>query len=199
MSSLSDQEAALLRLIESIRAVVFDFDGTLTNNCELIGLPDGAIIKGRSHSDGQGISLLRDIGFHIAIATNEKAGSARAAEYLVEKWNNLPSTQPDVAHPWHPITLFTGVGGMKKLKAARGWLKSLGLGIAECAAMGDDLVDLPLLDKVGFCAAPCTAEEVIKERAHYVSERPAGAGAVRDFANFILKVRGIDPTNLRTS
>lgn len=190
---------ALEKLTHTVVAVVFDFDGTLTNNCELIGFPDGSIVKSRSHSDGQGISLLRDIGLRVAIVTNEQAGSAYAAEYLVRKWNKLPSAQPNAAKPWHPVELFTGVGGAKKLSAVTQWLRPLGLTMEQCAVMGDDLVDVPLLAAAAFRAAPCTAEEVIKKMAHFVSERPAGAGAVRDFANMIVRVRGFDPTKLQTS
>lgn len=183
----------------NIRAVVFDFDGTLTDNCELIGFPDGAVIKSRSHYDGQGISLLRDIGLRVALATNESEQNARAAIFLVNKWNGLPSTQPSVfnSKPWYPVTLFTGVGHFEKVHAVLDWLKGLSILPKVCAAMGDDLVDLPLLQAVGFRAAPITAEKVVKEMADFVSIRPAGHGAVRDFVNFILECRGIDQTALR--
>ena len=181
--------------VRRIQAVVLDFDGTLTDNCELIGFGE-AMVKGRSHSDGQGISLLRDIGLRIAIATNEIEESAIVARYLVRKWNNLPSTKAR-ENPWPPINIFCGVGHISKWEAVRGWLDGLSIDPAYCAAMGDDLVDWPLLQQVGYRAAPVTAETVIKEIADFVSDREAGHGAVRDFANFILACRGIDQTKLR--
>ena len=64
--------------------------------------------------------------------------------------------------------------------------------------MVDDLVDVPMLRAVGFRACPITAEEVIREMADFVSERPAGHGAVRDLANLILTARDIDPKTLPT-
>lgn len=190
-------DGQLQRLKHDIKAIIYDFDGVWTDNREAIGYADGAIIKMRSHYDGQGISLLRDIGLRIAIATNEKDECAVAAKYLVEKWNNLPSTQERAVNRWAPVKLFTGVGHHVKAEAAMDWLAEIGVAPEHCAAMGDDVVDIPLLRLVGFRAAPITAEVVVKGMADYVSERPAGHGAVRDFANYILECRGIDQSMLR--
>ncbi len=182
----------------ALKALVLDFDGVCTDNTEAIGYVDGAIIKSRSHYDGQGISLLRDIGLRIAIATNESEHNAVAARFLVEKWNRLPSAQIPLSQGgWYPIKLFMGVGHNAKRDAVKQWLSSLSIHSEYCAAMGDDLVDVPLLEFVGFRAAPCTAEKVVLDMADYVSIRPAGKGAIRDFANEILSVYGVDQTTLR--
>lgn len=183
----------------SIEVVVFDFDGVFTDNRELIGYTDGAIIKGRSHYDGQGVSLLRDIGIRVAIATNEQLENARAANFLVNKWNSLPSARiPTERGGWLPVKLFTDVGHVDKVRAVKNWLRwELGLTLKDCAVMGDDLVDVPLLQLAGLCAAPISAEKVVRDMADFISERPAGAGAVRDFANFILEARDIDQSTLR--
>src|SRR3989344_95724 len=69
---------------------------------------------------------------------------------------------------------------------------------ANCAVMGDDLVDVPMLRQAGLRVAPASAEYVIQDMAHFISRRIAGAGAIRDFANFVLHVRKIDPTTLPT-
>lgn len=192
-----DLQARIQRLF-TLKALVLDFDGVCTDNTEEIGYPYGAIVKSRSHYDGQGISLLRDIGLRIAIATNESEENAVAANFLVGKWNRLPSARVPLSQGgWYPIKLFTGVGHDAKRDAVKQWLSSLSIDSEYCAAMGDDLVDVPLLKFVGFRAAPCTAEKVILDMADYVSIRPAGNGAVRDFANEILSVRGIDQTTLR--
>ncbi|MEK7552845.1 MAG: hypothetical protein AAB505_01930 [Patescibacteria group bacterium] len=197
--SLNLEEAR--SVARNLKVVVFDFDGVFTDNRELIGYPDGAIIKGRSHYDGQGVSLLRDIGIRVAIATNEKAENAAAANFLVNKWNGLPSTMPDAVNPWLPVHLFTGVGHVRKFEAVHEWLKSFSDDDrphwGSCAVMGDDLVDVPLLKAAGLRAAPITAEKVVRDMADFISVRPGGAGAVRDFANFILDARGVDQTTLR--
>lgn len=181
-----------------IKAVVFDFDGVFTDNRELVGLHDGSIAKFRSHYDGQGVSFLRDIGIRVAIATNESEQNAHAANFLVNKWNNLPSTKISVeSGRWHPVKLFTGVGHTAKAIAVKEWLKEIDVDLRHCAAMGDDVVDYPLLQIVGFRAVPSTGEQVVKNLADFVSKREAGHGAVRDFVNFFLKERGIDQSKLR--
>lgn len=190
-------DGQLQRLKHDTKAIIYDFDGVWTDNREAIGCADGAIIKMRSHYDGQGISLLRDIGLRIAIATNEKDECAVAAKYLVEKWNNLPSTQERAVNRWAPVKLFTGVGHQAKAAVVMSWLAEIGVAPDRCAAMGDDVVDIPLLKLIDFVAAPITAEKVVRRMATFISERPAGYGAVRDFANYILEFRGIDQSKLR--
>lgn len=183
---------------KDIQAVVFDFDGVFTDNRELVGLHDGSIGKFRSHYDGQGVSFLRDIGIQVAIATNESEKNALAVNFLVNKWNNLPSTKIPVKDGrWHPVKLFTGVGHTAKAAAVKEWLKEIGVSLERCAAMGDDVVDYPLLKIVGFRAVPSTGEKVVKGLADFVSERGGGYGAVRDFVNFFLTERKIDQSKLR--
>jgi 3-deoxy-D-manno-octulosonate 8-phosphate phosphatase (KDO 8-P phosphatase) len=57
------------------------------------------------------------------------------------------------------------------------------------AYMGDDLIDLPLLRRVGFAAAPADAVEEVRLAAHWVSTRGGGAGAVRELVEFVLKAQ----------
>ena len=64
--------------------------------------------------------------------------------------------------------------------------------------MGDDLIDAPLLRAVALAAAPVQAEEAIKNICAFVAKREGGAGAIRDFANMIVEMRGIDPFTLPT-
>ncbi len=189
-------DSEIAQYAKSVKAVVFDFDGVLTDNTELVGFASGDIVKRRSHYDGQGISLLRDIGLRICVATNERDTNADAAHFLVNKWNSLPSTT-SVSAPWKPITLLTGVGGVGKMTAVNEWLTEIGISFSDCCVMGDDLVDYALLCKAMFRAAPITAEKVIRDISHWVSTRPAGAGAVRDLANFIFEKRGLDSRQQR--
>jgi len=58
------------------------------------------------------------------------------------------------------------------------------------AYMGDDLLDLPVLGRVGFSAAPSDAAPEVRERVHWVSAHPGGRGAVRDLVEFVLKSQG---------
>ncbi|MDO8495040.1 MAG: HAD hydrolase family protein [bacterium] len=180
-----------------IKAVAFDVDGVMTDNRVWDGLPYK--VKIRSYYDGQGISLLRAIGLRVCFVTADADESAEPIRQAVEKWNNLPSSwRPENPQGWSLISLFSGRHGEGKVEAVDVWLQSHGLTWKQCAAMGDDLVDLPLLKKVILPAAPAQAERVAKDNALFISEREGGHGAVRDFVNFILQVRDIDPTKLPT-
>ncbi|MFA5516816.1 MAG: HAD hydrolase family protein, partial [Desulfuromonadales bacterium] len=66
-------------------------------------------------------------------------------------------------------------------------LQSLQVTDAEVGYMGDDLVDLPVLRRVGFSATVADAVEEVKPHVHYVTARPGGRGAVREVCDLILK------------
>ncbi len=187
-------------LARSIRAIVFDSDGVLTDNTESVGFGSDVIIKKRSHYDGQGVSLLRAIGLHVAVITGETGAGTILIEHLVRRWNSLPSTKSESnLNGWEPITLYTGCRDEQKRVALDAWLTQIGVSHEECAVMGDDLVDVPMLNAVSLRAAPASAEVVIQKMAMFVSARTGGNGAVRDFANFILESRGLNPLNYPTS
>ncbi len=188
------------KLARSVRAVVFDSDGVITDNTESFGYGTSIIVKSRSHYDGQGVSLLRAVGIHIAVITGEKGEGAALIEHLVARWNSLPSSRTE-ANPngWSPIALYTGCRDLKKVDALNEWCLSIGVVPEECAAMGDDLVDVSMLRAVGFRASPASAEKAIRDMVDFVSARPGGNGAIRDLANFILECRGLDPLTYPTS
>ncbi len=187
-------------LARNIRAVAFDSDGVLTDNTESFGYGSDVVVKGRSHYDGQGISLLRAIGLHVAVITGETGAGAALIEHLVRRWNSLPSTK-SASNPngWEPIVLYLGCRDVQKRDALDEWLAKINVRHVECAVMGDDLVDVPMLKAVAFGAAPASAEAVIREMVEFVSARPGGNGAVRDFANFVLESRGLNPLDYPTS
>lgn len=177
--------------LKNIKAVVFDGDGVFFSGRVFVSPEKGEALKERSHVDGQGISLLRDIGIRIAIVSGEKTGFV---EQIGEKLNSLPSVK---SGEWPKVGIFTGHLGGGKVGTTEEWLKEIGVDWKECAAMGDDIGDYDLLKKVGFAAAPGQAEEVIKNIADFVAKREGGNGAIRDFCNLILEAKGIDINNLK--
>jgi len=185
---------SLQQLAQSIQVFFCDGDGVLFTGSVLVGAPYKA--KWRSHADGQGISLLRAIGIRIVFITNEKDEDAAAMREIVAKFNALPSSKPQKADGFEPVELFEGYGGPRKLEAAREFLDRSGLSLEHAAFMGDDVVDATLLCAVALPCAPSTAEEPIKHLSKFISERPGGAGAIRDLANMILAARSIDPFTL---
>jgi 3-deoxy-D-manno-octulosonate 8-phosphate phosphatase (KDO 8-P phosphatase) len=56
--------------------------------------------------------------------------------------------------------------------------------------MGDELVDLPVLERCGFACAPREAPEAVRSRVHYVADAPAGRGAVRELCELVLRAQG---------
>jgi 3-deoxy-D-manno-octulosonate 8-phosphate phosphatase (KDO 8-P phosphatase) len=184
----------VLEIARHIKVLFCDSDGVMFPNTVLMGAPFRA--KYRSYYDGQGISLLRAIGIRVVFITNEKGESAAAIRETVEKLNSLPSSKPQKEDGWEPVILYEGRGGIKKLETAQEFLAQKGFTFAECAYMGDDLVDVPLLKRVALPAAPEQAEKSIKDIVLFIAEREGGAGAIRDFANMVLEARGIDPFSL---
>jgi len=189
----------ILELARNIKAIAFDVDGVLTLDSEYF-LPGGGIAKARSHNDGQGISLLRAIGLRVVFITSEDSDSpgCEFIKRLVKKWNDLPSSCcQENLNGWSSVCLFM-TPNQDKGSILREWLKEQRFSTEECAAMGDDLVDVPMLRLVSFKIAPAQAESVILDMVDWVTPRSGGAGAVRDVANLILNARGIDPFSLPT-
>jgi len=185
-----NQSKTLFKKLKKIKAVIFDGDGVLFTGRVFIHPKDGEFLKERSHIDGQGISLLRAIGIKIALISGETTGFL---EKIGEKLNNLPSVKEG---KWAPIAIFTGPKREGKVKAIENWLKENNLSWQDCAVMGDDLTDYHLLKKVGFSAAPAQAEEIIKKSVDWVTKREGGKGAIRDFANLLLKAKRVNPLKL---
>mgnify|MGYP001593408557 FL=1 len=183
-------------LAQKIKVFFCDSDGVLFPNTILMGAPYKA--KYRSYYDGLGLLFLRELGVRIVFITNEKGDSAAALRETVEKLNGLPSSKPQKADGWEPVILYEGQNSANKLETAKKFLAENNLTLAESAYMGDDLIDAPLLRAVALPAAPAQAEEAIKDICAFVAKREGGAGAIRDFANMIVEMRGIDPFTLPT-
>ncbi len=160
-------------VIERARRIVvvaFDVDGTLTDGRIHIG-PEGEAMKSFYVRDGLGLSLLRRAGLHCALVTARESAivARRAAELGID----------DVMQ-----------GVARKGEALARLAQRAGVETARVAYMGDDWPDLPAMRRAGLAAAPAGAPPEILERAHWISRRPAGAGAVRDFCEFILRAQG---------
>ena len=183
-------------IIKNLKAFAFDVDGVLFPN-EIWWSSDGTFMKRRSLYDGQGISLLRAMGIQVAFITSAKGEVAKPIEDLVLKWNTLPSSKSENnKNGWNHVRLYTMQNTLKKIETLTRWLEEINVPLEECGAMGDDLVDLPMLRAVSFAVAPAQAEQTVKDACHYITERSGGEGAVRDVVNYLLKILNIDPTTL---
>jgi 3-deoxy-D-manno-octulosonate 8-phosphate phosphatase (KDO 8-P phosphatase) len=153
-----------------IKLVAFDIDGVMTDG-GLHYTDDGGELKTFNVQDGLGLKLMQRAGIELAIVTGRTSGvvAARAADLGIEH-------------------VYQGVAN--KRTTVGGLLETLGLNWADCAFMGDDLIDLPAMTQCGFAIAPANARAVVKERAHAVTDASGGHGAVREAIEFILEAQG---------
>lgn len=153
-----------------IQWVVFDVDGVLTDGKIVIGNA-GELCKRFDVQDGLGISLLRLAGLKTAIITGRSSEIVRrrAAELKID-------------------ALYQGA--RNKLAALRALRETHGLTDEAIAFVGDDLIDLAVLRRVGLACAVANAVDEVKAAAHYVAARKGGDGGVRQIAEAILKARG---------
>jgi len=154
-----------------VRLVALDVDGTLTDGRLHIGR-DGEAMKSFSVRDGFGLVLLREAQIRIALVTARRSTivEARAAELRID---DVLQAVPD------------------KAQALRGLCEKRSVALAECAFVGDDWPDLGAMSVAGLAATVADAPSEVRERAHWVSTLPGGRGAVREFAEFVLRARGL--------
>jgi 3-deoxy-D-manno-octulosonate 8-phosphate phosphatase (KDO 8-P phosphatase) len=160
-----NQQAARVRLI------LFDVDGVLTDGT-LIVHADGSESKVFDIKDGTGIVWAQRLGLTVGLlsARSSAATSQRAAQLGI-------------------TLLHQGVAS--KLDTYEQIADSLMLDDDEIAYMGDDILDLPVLARVGLAAAPADATEDVRSRVHWVAKANGGAGAARELIELILRAQGL--------
>lgn len=167
--SESLNEAARARAAK-VSLAVFDVDGVLTDG-SLLFTESGETMKRFHTLDGHGLKMLMQSGIEVAII------SGRDSLAVSRRMKELGITH-----------VFQGIHD--KRAAYESLLKSLGVDQAAVGAIGDDVVDLPILSRCGFAAAVPAAPQFVRENVHYVTSAQGGAGAVREFCDFILAAQG---------
>ena len=153
-----------------IKMLILDVDGVLTDGTLFIH-SDGGESKCFNTLDGHGIRMWQRAGLNIALL------SGRASEPTRHRAEQL-----NIEHVFEDCH--------DKLPELEKFLAELGLSPGQTAYVGDDLTDLPVIRYVGFGAAVANAVDEVKKYADYVTERPGGAGAVREVIEYILKKNG---------
>jgi 3-deoxy-D-manno-octulosonate 8-phosphate phosphatase (KDO 8-P phosphatase) len=151
----------------AIRLLVLDVDGVLTDGRLYYG-PRGEALKVFHVHDGHGIVEVQRAGITVAVISGRRSPmvSARCRELGVRH-------------------VFQGVSD--KLIVLEGLLKRLKLTAAECACVGDDLPDLPLMERVGLSFAVADAVATVRRRADRTTRAPGGRGAVREVCEQLLR------------
>ena len=147
-----------------------DVDGVLTDG-KIILNSNGVELKAFYVQDGTAITYLHRAGIKTAIISgrNSKVVELRAKELNIE----------DVYQGIH-----------NKIEAYEKILKKHKIKDYEICYIGDDLIDLPILRKVGFSVAVPNAPIEVKERVSYITDAPGGHGAIREITEKILKSQG---------
>ena len=158
---------------KSIKAVLFDVDGVLTDG-SLTFDEDGRELKTFNAKDGQGIVMLNKAGVLTGIITARKNPTVR------HRFENLGMTK-----------LYEGE--KNKIAALEDFMKEYVLNFDEIAYVGDDLPDICVLSKVGLACTPADGMDEVKKYVHFISSKNGGRGAVRQICDFILKSSGRYP------
>lgn len=153
-----------------VRLMGFDIDGVMTDGRLYFG-PEGDFGKAFFSRDGLGLKLLARSGVKLAIITG------RDSSIVERRAANLG------------IDLV--LQGIEDKRAAMAELLAReNLSFEQCGYMGDDVIDLPLLRVCGFSATVPDGHVLVRQHACYVARAAAGAGAVREVCEFILRAQG---------
>ena len=162
-----DDQASIERRASHIKLLLMDCDGVLTDG-RLWLTDDGDEQKSFNTHDGLGLSLLHRAGLKSGIITgrSSRAVARRAQELGVE---------------------FVIQGNPDKTAAFEQLLQQAGVDENEVAFVGDDLPDIPIMNRAELAVAVADAVEETRSVAHYVTRAKGGRGAVREVIEIILK------------
>jgi 3-deoxy-D-manno-octulosonate 8-phosphate phosphatase (KDO 8-P phosphatase) len=155
--------------VADIRLLLFDVDGVLTDGVVLMHA-DGSEAKGFHIRDGAAMVWAQRAGLTVGWLSARTSGATthRAAQLAIR---------------------LVVQGANSKLAAYERILRDTGLNDNAVAYMGDDLLDLPVLTRVGLSAAPADAAAEVASRVHWVSTADGGRGAVREFIEMVLRAQ----------
>ena len=153
-----------------VKLLVLDVDGVLTDG-RIIMDHEGRESKAFDVRDGHGIKLLREAGIEAAVLTGRNSP-------VVQK------RADDLGIPW------VRQGVNDKVKAYQEIAREAGIDDEETCFVGDDLVDIPLLKRVGMPIVVADGAPEAKRFARYVTQSPGGRGAVREVCDLLLQAQG---------
>ena len=161
-----------------IKVVIFDVDGVLTDGSLFLG-DDGQEYKAFNSRDGHGLKMLQNSGVIVAIITG------RTSEVVKHRMRDL-----GVTHLYQ--------GQHDKTVAFADLLKTLNVSAEECAYVGDDVVDLPVMGQVGLAIAVADAHPMVIKHSHWQTPHAGGRSAGRDVCEFIMDAQGNLQTELES-
>ncbi|NVD99609.1 HAD family hydrolase [Massilia sp. BJB1822] len=168
MSGIENQD--VLQRAAKIKLMIFDVDGVLTDGSLHYGA-EGELMKTFNVHDGLGIKFLQQAGVLTAIISARRSPqvTARAKDLGIE---------------------FVHQGGHDKLTPFMDLLAKTGLTAEQVGFIGDDVVDLPILSRVGLAIGVPNGRPEVLQRVHHVTAASGGRGAVREASELLLRAQG---------
>ena len=166
-------QTSLIKAVEKakkLKLLILDVDGVLTDG-KLFFDNQGNEYKSFHARDGHGIKLLRQTGVEVAVVSGRKSNS------VALRMKNL-----GIEHVYQ--------GHENKQAAFNEILEKIDITPEQAAHVGDDLLDLPIMIRVGLAIAVSDANFAVKQRADWCTTLPGGHGAVREVCDFIMQAQG---------
>ena len=163
---------ALKEKLEQIKLLICDVDGVLTDGT-LIYTTNGEEAKNFSVLDGVGFHMLNrlDIDLKTAWITGRECAttSYRSEKLKIDKVYN---------------------GVIRKIESYNELKEEYNIQDHEICFIGDDIIDMPLFEKVGLAVSVPNAPDYVSKHAHYITSKAGGHGAVREVIDLIISSRG---------
>lgn len=160
----------ILARAAQIKLLIFDVDGVLTDGRLIFG-DDGQEYKAFHSRDGHGMKMLQRSGVEVGIITG------RTSKVVDHRMANL-----GIQHVYQ--------GKLEKLPAFEELISKLNLQPEQVAYMGDDVVDLPIMLRVGLAVATNDAHSLVSKHSHWQAPNNGGQGAARDLCELIMEAQG---------
>ncbi len=155
---------------KKLKLLILDVDGVLTDG-KLFFDNEGNEYKSFHARDGHGIKLLRQTGVEVAVISGRKSNSVA-----------LRMKSLGIEHVYQ--------GHENKVAAFNELIELMGIRPDQAAHVGDDLLDLPIMIRVGLAIAVNDANFAVKQHADWCTVLPGGQGAVREVCDFIMQAQG---------
>lgn len=167
---LARTSSVLRERLARIKLMVFDVDGVLTDGSLWYG-EQGEILKRFNALDGHGLKMLTTSGIKVALVTGREGPivDRRAAELglgdVIQNVRDKAAVLAELVSRYH-------------------------LTFEDSGFMGDDLIDLPAMQRAGFAASVPEAPAYMTQTAHWVAAKSGGKGAARECCDLILAAQG---------
>ncbi|KAA3626171.1 MAG: 3-deoxy-manno-octulosonate-8-phosphatase KdsC [Proteobacteria bacterium] len=154
----------------AVRLVIFDVDGVLTDG-SLFFSDRGEEFKIFNARDGHGLKMLQRSGVEVAILSGRRSAAVQTRMQAL-----------GIRHVHQGLE--------DKGPAFEALITELGIGADQVAYAGDDVIDLPVMCRVGLAIAVSDAHPLVRQHAHWQTTLPGGRGAAREVCELIMEAQG---------